>query len=142
MNKVLYHAEVDVDVPFFDVDMMAIVWHGHYAKYFELARCALLDAIDYNYIAMRDSGYLWPIIELNIRYVKPAVFGQPITVRAELVEWESRLKINYRVTDKLTGARLTKGHTIQVAVHRETQEMCFVSPPVLFEKLKVMEKPC
>jgi acyl-CoA thioester hydrolase len=84
---------------------------------------------------MRDSGYTWPVIDLNVRYVQPVVFGQKITVTAQLVEWENRLKINYLITDKCTGAKLTKGHSIQVAVNMANKEMCFVSPPVLFEKL-------
>jgi acyl-CoA thioester hydrolase len=48
------------EIPFHDVDMM--VWHGHYAKYFEIAR-RLLEQIDYNYPQTRDSGYAWPVID-------------------------------------------------------------------------------
>jgi len=126
---------VDILVPFHDVDMMEVVWHGYYVKYFEIARCALLDKIDYNYSQMRDSGYAWPVIDLRIRYAKPAVFGQLISVQAEIVEWENRLKINYSITDKLTGLRLTKGYSIQVAIDSQSKEMCFESPRVLLEKL-------
>jgi acyl-CoA thioester hydrolase len=126
---------IDMQIPFHDVDMMEVVWHGHYVKYFEIARCALLDKIAYNYVEMRDSGYAFPIIDLSIRYVKPAIFGQTITVHAEIVEWENRLKINYLITDKLTGARLTKGYSIQVAIDSQTKIMCFESPRVLLEKL-------
>ncbi|MGR9086645.1 MAG: acyl-CoA thioesterase [Gammaproteobacteria bacterium] len=133
----IYSAEIHLQIPFHDVDMMAVVWHGHYAKYFEIARCALLDRIDYNYRAMRDSGYAWPVIDLRLRYVKPAVFGQNIIVKAEIAEWENRLKMNYLITDSLTGARLVKGHTIQVAVDMQKGEMCLESPAVLFDKLGV-----
>ena len=135
MIKSIHHASVDVAVPFHDVDMMEVVWHGHYAKYFEIARCALLDKIAYNYPQMRESGYSWPVIDLSMRYVKPAVFGQIITVQADIVEWENRLKINYLIIDKLTGARLTKGSSIQVAVDMQSKTMCFESPKILFEKL-------
>jgi acyl-CoA thioester hydrolase len=135
MIKSIHHASVDVAVPFHDVDMMEVVWHGHYAKYFEIARCALLDKIAYNYPQMRESGYSWPVIDLSMRYVKPAVFGQIITVQADIVEWENRLKINYLIIDKLTGARLTKGSSIQVAVDMQSKTMCFESPKILFKKL-------
>jgi acyl-CoA thioester hydrolase len=137
MIKILNTA-IDIQIPFHDVDMMEIVWHGHYVKYFEIARCALLDKIDYNYLQMRESGYSWPVIDLNIRYIKPAIFGQIITVQADIVEWENRLKINYLITDKLTGARLTKGYSIQVAIDSQTKAMCFESPRVLLEKLGVV----
>ena len=129
---------IELQIPFHDVDMMEVVWHGHYVKYFEIARCALLDKIAYNYIEMRDSGYAWPVIDLRIRYVKPAAFGQLITVHAEIVEWENRLKINYLITDKLTGAKLTTGYSIQVAIDSKTKAMCFESPRVLLEKLGIL----
>ena len=110
-------------------------WHGHYAKYFELARCELLDSFGYGYDAMRTSGYLWPIIDLHVRYVKTLRFNQRILVQASLREWENRLLIDYLITDADNGQRLTKGRTSQVAVDMKTGEMCFVSPAVLFEKL-------
>ena len=98
MTKSIHQTSVDLEIPFHDVDMMEVVWHGHYAKYFEIARCALLESIDYNYPQMHDSGYAWSVIDLIMRYIKPSVFGQVITVQATIVEWESRLKINYLIT--------------------------------------------
>ena len=52
-------AEIEMVVPFFDVDMMEVVWHGHYVKYFEEARCALLDKLGHNYRQMRDVTRNW-----------------------------------------------------------------------------------
>ena len=45
-----WHAEVEMQVQFFDLDPMEIVWHGRYVKYLEVVRCALLDSIGYNSI--------------------------------------------------------------------------------------------
>jgi acyl-CoA thioester hydrolase len=130
-------AEIEMQVQFFDLDPMEIVWHGNYVKYLEVVRCALLDKIAYNYLEMKNSGYAWPVIDLQLRYVGPAKFGQILTLRADLVEWENRLKIDYLISDKASGKRLTRASTTQVAVAIDTGEMCFVSPPVLFEKLGV-----
>ena len=130
-------AEIETQVQFFDLDPMEVVWHGHYVKYLEIARCALLDRIGYNYQQMKASGYAWPVIDMHIRYASPATFGQRLKLRAEIVEWESRLKIQYLITDTMTGRRLSRASTTQVAVDGTSGEMCFVSPPVLFEKLGV-----
>ena len=130
-------AEVEMQVQFFDLDPMQIVWHGNYVKYLEVARCALLDKIGYNYEEMRDSGYMWPIIEMNLRYAGPAAFGQRLLLRAEIVEWENRLRIDYLIVDAASGKRLNKATTTQVAVDLKTGEMCFASPAILFEKLAV-----
>jgi acyl-CoA thioester hydrolase len=87
---------------------------------------------------MKESGYSWPIIELKTRYIKPVTFGQDIIVRARLAEYELRLKIDYLITDAASGARLTKGHTVQVAVDMERRELLLTSPPVLLAKLGVL----
>ena len=135
--KNLPASDVFIDIPFFDVDVLGIAWHGHYVKYMEIARGALMDGFDYSYTQMRDSGFSWPVIELKLRYVHPARLGQKIKVTAKLQEVELRLVVNYLITDAETGARLSKGHTVQVAVDMETGEMLFGAPPVLFRKLGI-----
>lgn len=129
--------EVVVEIPFHDVDMMGVAWHGHYAKYCEIARCALLDTFSYNYPEMKESGYSWPVIELKLRYAHPARMGQKIKIRASLREYELHMKIDFLITDAESGKRLSKGHTIMVPVDLETEEMLFGSPPVLYEKLGI-----
>lgn len=130
-------AEVEWIVPFHDLDPMEVVWHGNYPRYFEHARTALLQSFDYDYPQMRESGYAWPVIDMAVRYIRPLVYQQRITIRAELVEWENRLKIKYDIRDSATGERLTRGHTVQVAVKLPEMAMCFISPAILFEKLGV-----
>jgi acyl-CoA thioester hydrolase len=132
-----WSADVEIQVQFYDLDPMEVVWHGNYVKYLEVARCALLDAIGYNYAEMKASGYMWPVIDMNLRYAAPATFGQRLSVRAEIVEWENRLRIDYLVSDAASGRRLNRASTTQVAVDIASGEMCFVSPPVLFQKLGV-----
>ena len=106
----------DMEVAFFDVDSYRIVWHGNYPKYFEIARCALLEKIGYPYEKMEESGYFFPVIDLQSRYLKPLVFKQTVTVTATLKEWLNKLIIDYTIHDIKSGDLLTKGQTTQVAV--------------------------
>lgn len=119
---------IEVVVPFHDVDVMAVVWHGHYLKYFENARWALMDRLGYGYETMVGSGYLWPIIETHVRHVRAARFGDRLGVTASLVEWQNRLAINYLITDTKTRKRVARARTVQVAIERVTGELQFVSP--------------
>jgi len=128
-------AEVEIQVPFHDLDPLEVVWHGHHVKYFEIARGALLDRIGFNFPQMKDSGFAWPVIELFVRYARPLRFGQIIRVRADLVEYECRFKVAYLVNDARTGERLVTGHTVQVAVDAATGELCLRSPDVLLRRL-------
>jgi acyl-CoA thioester hydrolase len=129
-------ATIDVEVPFHDIDAMNVAWHGHYLKYFELARCALLRKFNYDYPQMQASGYLWPIVECNLKYVRPATYSQLLRVEAILLEYENRIRIGYEIRNINNGDRLTKGFTVQVAVNAITGELQFVSPPIVFANLE------
>ena len=132
-------AEVEIQVPFHDVDGMHVVWHGHYYKYFEVARTKLLQSIDYDVHEMKASGYSWPIVETNCKYVRPILYDQLIQVIAKIQEYENRLKIIYRISDAKTNEKLATGHTTQVAVDMKNNEMCFVSPKILLKKVEECE---
>ena len=111
--------EVRVRVPFHDVDPANVVWHGHYYKYFELARCVLLEKSAYDYDEMPRSGFVWPIVDTRARFVKPVRFNQEIVVRAVLREWELRLVIDYSIVDD-NGVEYTRASTTQANPSRMT----------------------
>jgi len=134
-KKALLSSYVDIKVPFYDVDSMRVVWHGHYVKYIEDARCELLDKLEYNYLAMEESGYIWPIVDMRLKYVASAKFPDTVRVFAHLIEYESRMKIEYEIYDLSSGKILNKAHTVQVAVNIETEEMMFESPKVFTDKV-------
>ncbi|WP_066566295.1 thioesterase family protein [Snodgrassella sp. CFCC 13594] len=118
----------EIRVPFFDVDSMEIVWHGHYVKYLEEARCAFLTALNYDYNVMRKEGYAWPVVHLQLKYVRPAQFGQLLRVVVKLVEFETYLKLDYEIRDAHEDTRLTLGSTTQVAVAMATRETQIQTP--------------
>ncbi|GAA4360625.1 acyl-CoA thioesterase [Kangiella marina] len=128
-------AECFVEVPFFDLDPMHIVWHGNYVKYFEQARCELLRKIQYDYPQMKASGYYWPIVDMRLKYIKPAKFGDKLLCVATFKEFENRLKIDYVIQSASSGEKLCKGYTVQVAVTTTDFEMQLVSPPILGQQL-------
>lgn len=127
--------DVKLETQFYDLDPMAVVWHGNYVRYLEQARCRLLDSIGYNYIEMEASGYAWPVVDMQIKYVGSLRFPQTFVVTASILEYENRLKIGYVVRDT-DGATLTKATTIQVAVDIASGELHLESPAILIEKIK------
>jgi len=121
-------ADVELEVRFHDVDMVGVVWHGHYLRYLENARWALMDRLDYGLERMLESGCAWPIVDLQAKYLSPARFGDRLRVRASLVEWETRLAINYLVSGHENGARIARARTVQVAVDARSGELQFNTP--------------
>ncbi len=129
-------AETMVEIQFYDLDPMQVVWHGNYARFLEQGRCALLEKIGFGYRRMSETGYIWPVVDMRIKYVRPLRLGDEVKVAATLLEYENRLKIGYVLTDPATGETTTKAHTVQVAVDASTNELCFESPAVLTERVR------
>lgn len=122
-------------VPFHDVDPANVVWHGRYFKYFEEVRRTLLEELDYSYASMMESGYIWPVVDASVRYVRPLELDQRFTVTACIVEWELRLVVEYRIHSE-DGILHTKGRTVQVPVDATTRELLIGSPGILIERIE------
>ncbi len=133
-EKKLLRESVTLRVPFHDVDPAQVVWHGNYYKYFEHARCALLEQIQYNYNHMAQSGLVWPVVECSARYIKPIRYDQLIQVEAILTEWDYRIDMDYQVRS-MDDELLTTGKTSQVPLDAKTWELVLGSPPVLLENV-------
>jgi acyl-CoA thioester hydrolase len=136
-NRML-SVETVLQAQFYDLDPMNVVWHGNYARFLELGRCALLDRLDYNYAQMRDSGFAFPIVDMRLKYVAPIRLRQDFVVTTTLVEYEYRLRLDYLIRDAATGAVLTRARTTQVAVRIDTGELCLESPPELIAKAQAL----
>lgn len=128
-------ASAEAVVAFQDCDPMGVLWHGRYAEYFELARVALMEKLDYGYDAMAASGYAWPVLDYRVRYLKPLALGRRVRITTWIMEWQFRLKLGYLIVDAASGETLTRAHTVQAAVRLDTGELQMASPPALRERL-------
>jgi acyl-CoA thioester hydrolase len=131
-------ADVECTVEFYDVDSMDVVWHGNYVKYFEKARCALLNKIGYSYREMRASGYVFPVTDISLKFIRPLRFGDRVRIKAVLDEYENRLRIKYELSRAETGEITTKGMSTQMAFHVATEDSCFICPKVFTDKVEAL----
>ena len=118
---------VEVTVPFQDADPTGLAWHGNYFRYFDAARVALLHKLEFGYREMAAAGQIWPIVDTRVRYLKSVPFGARVTVTAQLVEWDFRLRIYYELTDA-SGARVNEAFTDQVPVAAPNESLIIGVP--------------
>lgn len=128
-------ASADLKIPFHDLDPGNVVWHGRYFKYFERARSVLFEGIGYSFKEMAESGFLWPVVKTNVRYVRPLVLDQKICVTAFLKEWELRLVVDYEIVD-VQGVTCTRARTVQAPVDATTHELVLGSPEILVKNVQ------
>ena len=109
-----------VGVRFQEVDSLKIVWHGHYASYFEDGRTALGKKYAIDYSDIKAAGFIAPIVHLSCDFIKPAAYGHQLKICTCLFKRESpKLEFYYDITDDDTGDLLTTGMTIQVLMDRQ-----------------------
>lgn len=123
--------EIEIIVPFYDLDPMRVVWHGNYVKYMECGRCALLADCAMTYDDMERHGFALPVVTMRVKYVKPAEFGQRLIVRTVHVPDENFLIFKYEILDAETRRKLCVAETKQMAVDMKTRESCFQLPEPL-----------
>ncbi|MDQ6993885.1 MAG: thioesterase family protein [Mariprofundus sp.] len=124
-------ASIDLEIPFHDIDILGIAWHGHYYKYFELARTALFRSFDFDIAKMKAMGYIFPVIESQCRYVRPLSYGQQVQVCASLDKHISYLLISYTIIDIISGKRVAYGHTKQAACHQDGSMLLAIPDEVI-----------
>ncbi len=129
-------AEVTLEIPFHDVDSMGIVWHGHYLKYFEIARTALMRRAGLDLAEMQASGYAWPVVTCEVKYLRPLRYGQKIRVEAVLEDYDCRLRISCVIRDLETGERLTRGSTTQFPIDSQTGEALYETPVAIIAAIE------
>jgi len=121
-------AETIVRVRYAETDKMGVTYHGSYVPYLEEARIHLLDTIGLPYRDLEASGYLLPVLEINLRYKRPCTFDDKLTVRASIREKPTaRIVIDYTI--ELDGQTLTTGQTTHAFINPEGRT---VKPPPAF----------
>ena len=135
MKDSLYCVEKEFTVEFYDVDSMNVVWHGNYVKFMEVGRCALLDELGYGYKQMVEDGYAFPVVSMNLKYIKSLYFSEKARICSYLMEYENCLKIKYEIYNS-KGELCTKADTTQMALRLDTNESCFVSPERMINRIE------
>ncbi len=133
MNEL--RTSVRLKIRFSEVDSMRIVWHGHYAKYFEDAREAFGREYGLGYMDIFGAGFFAPLVEMSVKYRKPILYDMnpEVTVIYRPTE-AAKIVLDYEITDPENGGLLATGHTVQVFMDLNYQLV--LTNPEFFENWK------
>jgi acyl-CoA thioester hydrolase len=128
-----------VRVRFNEVDALRIVWHGHYANYFEEARRAFGRRYGVDYTAFINESLAVPVVQLHADYFAPARLSDVLEVSARLFKSEAaKLNFHYEIRRESDGTLLVTGNTVQVFT-KPTGELLLTWPAFMVERLKAWE---
>ena len=108
-------AEKKIEIRFSEVDVMNVVWHGSYPLYFEDAREAFGSKYGLSYKRYMDEKVFAPIVELDIKYKRPILYGMTPVVRIVYRPTEAaKIVFDYEIVDAETGTVFATAHSVQV----------------------------
>jgi acyl-CoA thioester hydrolase len=106
--------DIDLRVRYAETDQMGVVYHAHYAVWFEIGRTEYCRAAGMPYRQLEESGLLIPVVGLDCKYRLPARYDDELTVRTTLPALSARgLAFGYEILDT-EGRRLADGSTRHV----------------------------
>lgn len=72
---------------------MGIVYHGHYAQFYEIGRTEAIRSLGYTYKDIEALGIIMPVIDIHSKFLRPAKYDDLITVKTTLKEMPLHHKI-------------------------------------------------
>lgn len=130
-------AHTEITVPFHDVDILHVAWHGHYVKYFEIARTVLMQKLDLDWPKLKTLGIAMPVVELHVNYRKPLLYNARVIAEARIHEREfPELKVHYELRTSDDGSILATGWTRQIYFNVEQKQTFFSVPESIEQQLK------
>ncbi|SHK23400.1 acyl-CoA thioester hydrolase [Desulforamulus aeronauticus DSM 10349] len=134
MNKKLamesmYISEKEIQILYADTDMMGVIYHANYLKWFELGRTQLIIDIGYNYLDMERLGYYAPVYKVEITYKRAIRYGEKAVVRTWVDENNGlRTVYGYHILNG-KGEICVEGTSTHIVVRKEDFK------PVQFKKV-------
>jgi len=132
---------VTLKVPYYDVDLMQIVWHGNYLKYFDVARHALFREYGVDLHSYTENRrYVFPVVRSTIKHVSPLRFDDEFSCTAVLKEARVRIVMDFEIKLISNGRLCATGRSEQVAVRLPEMEMVFQIPEEIQKALSGNEQ--
>ena len=136
MQKTILRAITEVDVHFYDIDALQIVWHGNYVKYLENGREAFGEKFGFGYMDIVNSGYVAPILDLHLSYKNMMRWNERLEVETRYVPCNSaKLMFDYTIYRKSDHKVAVEASTIQLFMARDSG-ILEVSTPEFYRRWK------
>lgn len=99
-------------VHYYETDQMGVVHHSNYIRWFEEARCHMMECMGAGYEKMEEAGIISPVLAAQAEYKSMTRFGETAVVETKMTLYNGiKMTISYVVKDKATGEIRCTGET-------------------------------
>ena len=127
---------VELEVPFYDLDPLQIVWHGNYLKYMERARTELYRSCGLDMETLLGLGFRLYIVDVRCRYVSPLTYGDRFRVTAHFADVENRMLVAHDIYNLTLQRRAARGRSMVVTTTLEG-ELLLKTPDAIRRRLPI-----
>ena len=125
----------EIRVLYSDTDSYGVVWHGAYTKWFEAARVGLVEELGLELEELENSGIVFPVVEMNIRYKSSAKMNERIVIKTKISELKPlSVTFEHRVYEQKTNTLRVIAHTTIVVIDTKTGRMLRKMPEDMYNK--------
>ena len=143
----MFEETIQLRVRYHDCDPLGIVYHGHYAKFFEIGRTEAMRKHGFSYKQLEEEGYAMPVVEMNIKYFRPARYDELMNIKTTIADFPEKNMVFHSEIYNQDNQMLTSSETTFVFVKKESLRRCHVPhividhlKPYFEEELKAMKK--
>ncbi len=83
----MFTHDTQTRVRYGETDQMGYLYYGNYAQYYEIGRAEMIRSLGISYKEMESNlGIMMPVMSLQMRFVRPALYDELVTIRTILRE--------------------------------------------------------
>lgn len=133
----MYTHEYQKRVRYGETDQMGYVYYGNYAQYYEIGRVEMLRSLGMTYKEMeQDMGIMMPVVNLEIRYLRPARYDELLTIKTTLQSLPGEKYILFHVEIFNEEGRLINGGSVRLCFVDIKSGKTVPPPEALMERLR------
>lgn len=131
----MFEETIQLRVRYHDCDPLGIVYHGHYAKFFEIGRTEAMRKHDFAYKKLEELGFAMPVVEMHIKYNRPARYDELMDIKTIIKDWPDKKIIFISEIYNQQHQLLSSSETTFVYVKKDSLRRCHI-PEIVLEHLK------
>lgn len=120
----MFTHNTQIRIRYSETDQMGYCYYGNYAQFFEIGRVETLRALGISYKELEDKGVMLPVLNYEVRFIKPAYYDDLITIKTTIKKIPAaRIDFDYEVYNE-NNQLLTTAHTTLVFIQKQTMKPC------------------
>jgi acyl-CoA thioester hydrolase len=115
--------KISIRVRYGETDQMGVVYHGNYPSYFEVARVEFFRDLGIPYKDLEDKGIMLPVVDLGIKYLKPAYYDDVLHIQTTIPEIPKSVRFHFEyVITNDNDERITEGFVVLAFIDKYTRK--------------------